>query len=185
MNLPHNLIFYPSSRETNLGKRCFLFYSFREIGRDCVATIEIRIFRVCSSVGDAPFLIYGGVFVIKRVAVAGGRDYNNYAEAKEFIDFCISNIRNRYTLVFVSGGCRGADALGERYATENGFALERYPADWERYGKSAGPRRNRLLAEISDFVICFWDGQSRRTKSMIEYTKLLKKPIKIKPYLSG
>ena len=67
-----------------------------------------------------------------------------------------------------------------KYAKENGFKIERYPADWKKYSKSAGPRRNKTMAEISDFVICFWDGQSKGTKSMIEYAKKYKKPIRIK-----
>ena len=70
--------------------------------------------------------------------------------------------------------------LGERYAEENGFKIERYPALWEKYGKSAGPRRNRQMAEISDYIICFWDGKSSGTNSMVEYSKKIGKPIKIK-----
>ncbi len=123
--------------------------------------------------------------MIKRVVVAGGRDYENYKEAKKFIDFCIENIRRQYSLVFVSGGCRGADMLGERYAKENGFKVERYLADWDKYGKSAGPKRNKHMAEIGDYIICFWDGQSRGTKSMIEFAKGLSKPVKIKKYKKG
>ena len=116
----------------------------------------------------------------KRVVIAGCRDYNNYEEAKRFIDYCISDIRKDYTVIIVSGGTQGADALGERYARENNFKIERYIAEWDKYGKSAGPKRNKKMAEISDFVICFWDEKSRGTKSMIEYSKKCDKPIKIK-----
>ncbi|MBR4073347.1 MAG: DUF2493 domain-containing protein [Clostridia bacterium] len=116
----------------------------------------------------------------KRVVVAGCRTYNNFAEAKNYIDFCISEIKEKYTLVFVTGCCRGADALGERYALENGYKIERYPADWKKYGKSAGPRRNMKMAQISDFIICFWDGKSKGTKTIIQYAKLYKKAVKVK-----
>ncbi len=116
---------------------------------------------------------------IKRVVIAGCRDYNNYKEAKSYIDFCLSNIRKKNDIVIVSGCASGADAIGERYAKEYGFKVEKYPADWKTYGKSAGPRRNKQMAEISDYVICFWDGKSRGTKSMIEFSKKLGKPIKI------
>ena len=118
--------------------------------------------------------------MIKRIVIAGCRNYTNYEEAKEYIDRCIANIRKEHTITIISGGATGADALGEQYAKENGFKIERYPADWKKYSKSAGPRRNKTMAEISDFVICFWDGQSKGTKSMIEYAKKYKKPIRIK-----
>ena len=121
-----------------------------------------------------------GITLIKRVVVAGCRNYDNYNDAKEYIDFCISGIRERFNLVFVSGGCRGSDMLGERYAKENGYKIERYPADWEKYGKSAGPIRNKEMAEIGDYFICFWDYKSRGTKTMIEYARALNKPVKVK-----
>lgn len=118
--------------------------------------------------------------MIKRVAVAGCRHYEDYCAAKKYIDFCISEIRKKYTLIFVSGGCRGADSLGERYAAENGFETEIYPADWEKYGRSAGPKRNKKIAEISDYIICFWDGESRGTKSLLSFAEKYGKPVKIK-----
>ncbi len=120
--------------------------------------------------------------MMKRVVVAGGRDYNHYEDAVAFIDYCIQNIRHRYTLVFVSGGCSGADALGERYANEHGFQIEIYPAEWKKYGRRAGPKRNQKMAEMGDYIICFWDGKSRGTYSMIYHAKKLGKPIKIKRY---
>lgn len=118
--------------------------------------------------------------MIKRVVVAGCRNYDDYEEAKEFIDFCISRIRDVYTLIFVSGGCHGADFLGECYAVENGFEVEKIPAEWERYGKSAGPRRNKIMSKIGDYFICFWDGNSKGTKSMIDFVNMENKPLKIK-----
>ena len=116
----------------------------------------------------------------KRVVIAGCRNYTNYEEAKQYIDFCISNIRQGNNIIILSGCASGADAIGERYAKENGFKVEKYPADWEIYGKSAGPRRNKQMAEASDYVICFWDGKSSGTRSMLELAKKCNKPVKIK-----
>ena len=120
---------------------------------------------------------------IKRVVIAGCRYYNNYDEAKVYIDLCLSDIRKKYEIVILSGCAKGADAIGERYAKENGFKIEKHPAAWNIYGKSAGPRRNKQMAEACDFVICFWDGQSRGTESMIEFAKQYNKPFRIKRIL--
>jgi hypothetical protein len=116
----------------------------------------------------------------KRIVIAGCRHYTDYEQAEAYIDFCISEIRKKHTLIFLSGGCRGADALGERYAKEHGYPVEYYPADWKTFGKSAGPIRNQQMAEIADYVICFWDGKTKGTMAMIRYAIQLKKPLKIK-----
>jgi len=118
--------------------------------------------------------------MIKRVVIAGCRDYNNYDEAKLYIDFCLSNIRRENDIVIVSGCASGADAIGERYARQNGFKVEKYPANWEKYGRGAGPIRNKQMAQACDYVICFWDGKSRGTKSMIEFARECNKPVRIK-----
>lgn len=48
--------------------------------------------------------------------------------------------------IVVSGACRGADLLGEMYAAENNYPIERIPADWKMHGKSAGPKRNKKIS---------------------------------------
>ena len=118
--------------------------------------------------------------MVKRVVVAGCRYFNDYPTAKEFIEQAISEIRESFDLVFLSGDCAGADRLGEQFAKENGFEVEHFPADWQAFGKSAGPIRNKKMAEAADYVICFWDGKSRGTASMINYAKKLGKPVKVK-----
>ncbi len=118
--------------------------------------------------------------MLKRIVIAGCRDYTNYKEAKDYIDFCISEIRKENEIIIISGGAKGADVLGEQYAKENNFKIERYPAEWEKYGHSAGPKRNQKMAQECDCVICFWDGESRGTKTMIKYANQYKKQIRIK-----
>ncbi len=115
-----------------------------------------------------------------KVVIAGCRDYNNYDEATGYIDYCLSHIMSENDIIIVSGCASGADALGERYALENGFEIERFPAEWGKYGRSAGPIRNRKMAEAADIVICFWDGKSIGTRSMIESAKKYGKDTRIK-----
>ena len=116
---------------------------------------------------------------MKKVVVAGSRNYNNYEEAKKFITNCLSEEADK-DIVFIVGSCRGADMLGERFAQEMGYKLESYPAEWSKYGKAAGPLRNKKMAEICDLVICFWDGKSRGSATMIDFARKLGKPVVIK-----
>ena len=48
----------------------------------------------------------------KRVVIAGCRDYNNYDEAKSYIDFCLSNIRKKNEIVIVEVKTRKNKAFG-------------------------------------------------------------------------
>lgn len=116
----------------------------------------------------------------KYVLIAGCRYFNDYKIAKKYIDYYISNIREKYKITIISGGALGADSLGELYARENRFKIKRFLPDWEKYGRSAGPRRKKLMVETADYVICFWDGKSPGTRSTVNYTKSAGKPLRIK-----
>lgn len=116
----------------------------------------------------------------KRVLIAGCRDFNDYGFAKKYIDYYLSDIRKQYRIIIISGGANGADKLGEHFADENKMKCEYCYPDWEKYGKSAGPRRNFEMVKKSDYIICFWDGKSRGTKSTIEFAQKLQKPLRIK-----
>jgi hypothetical protein len=86
----------------------------------------------------------------------------------------------------VSGHCRGIDLGGEFYAKEKGIPVKIFKADWDKYGKSAGPMRNKLMAEYSDVLLAVWDGKSRGTKNMIDEMRKLNKPVYIyKPDYDG
>jgi len=79
----------------------------------------------------------------------------------------------------VSGTARGVDLLGERYAIENDIPVTRFPADWNRYGKSAGVRRNETMGDYADRLILFWDGESSGSKHMMMYMAKIKKPFNV------
>lgn len=71
----------------------------------------------------------------------------------------------------VSGGAKGVDTLGETWAIKNGVSIKRFPAEWEKYGISAGHIRNRKMGDYADALIAIWDGNSKGTKGMIDYAK--------------
>jgi hypothetical protein len=71
----------------------------------------------------------------------------------------------------VSGTARGADRLGEEYAGKNNIPVHRFPANWEKHGKSAGVKRNTEMASNSEALVAVWDGKSRGTKHMIDVAK--------------
>lgn len=60
--------------------------------------------------------------------------------------------------------------------------MKRFPADWGKYGKSAGVLRNKQMAEYADGLIAFWDGKSRGTANMIETAKGLGLRVRVARY---
>lgn len=103
-----------------------------------------------------------------KVIIAGSRGFSNYKLLREQCNKFLREKRKTNNIIIVSGHARGADTLGEKYAQDEGFALEIYPAQWKKLGKQAGYRRNEQMAEVADALIAFWDGSSKGTKHMID-----------------
>ena len=113
-----------------------------------------------------------------RIIIAGSRDFNDY----ELLKKSAIEIITKKTMLpdltrIISGGARGADTLGERFANEMGLEISRFIPDWEGLGKRAGYVRNAEMAKFAvedgnyGVLIAFWDGQSRGTKHMIDLAK--------------
>lgn len=116
-----------------------------------------------------------------RVCIAGTRTFNDYSLLKTIITNAFFDISR---LHIISGHAKGADELGERFANENNLLLDIYPADWRLYRNRAGAIRNAEMAQVSDCLVAFWDGESRGTKNMIKNMKKLKKPVLIYKYIT-
>jgi YspA, cpYpsA-related SLOG family len=96
-----------------------------------------------------------------RVLVCGGRKYNNSIKIEEVL--------SQYKIdCLIEGGAWGADYHAAQYAHKYGIWNEKYPAEWARYGKSAGMIRNRqMLTEGKpELVIAFPGGQG--TANMVQ-----------------
>lgn len=104
-----------------------------------------------------------------RLIIAGSRTYNNYPAFEDKMEFYTGHITEEVELF--CGEAKGPDSMGKMYALERGWKIRSFPAEWDLYGKSAGPIRNKEMAEQATHCICFWDGQSRGTKNMIELAK--------------
>lgn len=101
-----------------------------------------------------------------KTIIAGSRGITDY----DIVDEAIREANFNITAV-VSGTARGVDQLGEEWAKLNNIPIVEYPAEWSTYGKSAGVRRNNLMAENAEALIAIWDGKSRGTKHMIQVAK--------------
>lgn len=108
-----------------------------------------------------------------RVIVAGSRGFDDYQLLNnELTTLKMLSESNKTPITeVVSGTARGADKFGEIWAEQNGIKLIKFPADWTRYGKSAGYVRNEEMAKYADILYAFWDGTSKGTKHMIELAK--------------
>ncbi len=113
------------------------------------------------------------------LAIIGGRDYNDYPRLQQVIETYFTKETNgfkQFTFdTIVSGAASGADRLGATFAKEHNIKLIEYPADWQRWGRSAGFIRNEDIIKAADCVLCMWDGQSKGSANSLSIAKRLKK----------
>jgi hypothetical protein len=97
-----------------------------------------------------------------RVIIAGSRDiydYNLVEQAVKESGFDVTEV--------VSGCARGVDTLGEQWAREHHVPVKRFPANWNLYGKSAGPRRNGEMARYAEALVAISLNDSPGTRNMV------------------
>lgn len=99
------------------------------------------------------------------VIIAGGRDFNDYDMLDEKLNFYFQNVPMEKVLI-IGGGAKGADKLGKDWAKENIIEYKTFHADWNKYGKAAGPKRNTEMAKIATHLIAFNTG-GRGTADML------------------
>ncbi len=99
---------------------------------------------------------------MKLVAVIGSRTFKAYKMLEDVLD------RHEIDKI-VSGGARGADALAARYAKERKIELLEILPDYYAHGHQAPLERNKTIVHKADYIIAFWDGESRGTKYTLDY----------------
>lgn len=110
-----------------------------------------------------------------KTIIAGGRDFNNHElMTKVLYHLQITEV--------VCGMANGADELGRLWAIEHGIPIKEFLANWERYGKAAGHKRNAQMAEYGQCLVAFWDQKSKGTANMIKEAKKRQLEVIVIPY---
>lgn len=101
--------------------------------------------------------------------ITGSRNINDVSLITKILDTILEKYGK--PTEFIHGNCYGVDKIGERWAFNNNINIKCFPANWTKYGKSAGPIRNKEMADYcskDDVCIAIWDGSSKGTKNMID-----------------
>jgi len=88
----------------------------------------------------------------RRILITGSRTWSDHTVIRDALALVWHP-----GAVLVSGAClSGADALCEACWRAWGGQIERHPADWRRYGRAAGFRRNeQMVSAGADLCLAF------------------------------
>ncbi len=99
-----------------------------------------------------------------KVVVSGGREWTNEKIIGERLEKLPKDT------IIIQGECRGADLIARKIALSLGLDVVGFPANWVKYDKVAGPKRNiKMLNTCPDLLIAFHDdlSLSRGTKHIV------------------
>ncbi|TFH10747.1 MAG: DUF2493 domain-containing protein [Nitrosomonadales bacterium] len=115
-----------------------------------------------------------------RVLVCGDRNWADEVYLREKL-YEFDEIHGIDTVI--EGDAAGADRMAGSWAQENSVPFLVFPAQWDIYGRAAGPIRNtQMLTEgRPDYVLAFHENIefSRGTKNMVNQAKNAGIPYKI------
>ena len=112
-----------------------------------------------------------------NLGIVGSRSFCNYSYGRDKILKIIES-DSIFPKKIVSGGALGSDLIAEKFANEFNLDSKIILPDWSK-GRGAGLNRNTEIIKESDFIIAFWDGQSRGTLDSINKAKKMGKKIHV------
>jgi CubicO group peptidase (beta-lactamase class C family) len=100
-----------------------------------------------------------------KILVCGGRDYENVSAVRHALTAL--HVKNPISLI-IEGAALGADRLAREWAEISGVPVQTFEAEWKRYGRRAGPLRNKRMLDEGrpDGVVAFPGGAG--TANMID-----------------
>ena len=113
-----------------------------------------------------------------KIGIVGSREYKFRSIVEFYIELLNKKIGSDLTIV--SGGARGVDSFAEKYCDRHNIDKNIFEAEWDKYGKAAGHKRNTVLANYVDGLFIFWNGiYSPGTLHVGEYANSIHKPIMV------
>jgi hypothetical protein len=113
-----------------------------------------------------------------RILVTGSR---NWAD-RDAVWSALNKAASVRSIILVHGDCpTGADAMAKAWCrTQPDVLEEAHPADWERYGKAAGPKRNQKMVDLgADICLAFPLPDSRGTLDCMAKAEAAGIPVRV------
>lgn len=116
--------------------------------------------------------------------ITGSREWNSWEKFNDGVYkalLCFPEI-SLMDIEFCHGEAKGADIFIERYCTNGGLLIPKvYPADWNKYGKAAGPIRNiQMLDDFKpDLVLAFFKNDAKNIGTRHAVAQALKRHITV------
>ena len=104
-----------------------------------------------------------------KLIIAGSRHFP--VTRQEFFSFLDEELTHQDIDYLISGGARGIDTMAQEYALSRGIPFILHTAEWDKYGRGAGYRRNVDMANEGDALWAFIYNKSRGTSHMIDIAK--------------
>lgn len=119
---------------------------------------------------------------LNRVLICGDRNWKD----QERIGKCLEEL-DPVSVTIIHGGCRGADLLAGIEARSRGFTIQEFPANWQKYGRAAGPIRNQQMLDEGkpDKVLVFHDTIEKSKGSADMMARALKAGIEVELCTTG
>ena len=112
-----------------------------------------------------------------KVLICGDRNWTDARTVRDFVKSLPTGA------IIIHGAAKGTDSIAGEEGNKHGYEVRAYPADWERYGRAAGPIRNQQMLDLErpQLVVAFHDNldSSRGTKDMVQRAKCLGIPVKL------
>jgi hypothetical protein len=107
-----------------------------------------------------------------KIAISGSRTFSDLKFMTTSLEGVIRQLGEQQTAPEIwSGGAKGADALAETAARQLGLPFHEIKADWAKFGRAAGPKRNAQLVAECDILIAFPVGESKGTRGCIQLAR--------------
>ena len=114
---------------------------------------------------------------MRKILVCGSREYKD----KQMIAQVMWEQWLIGKFELIHGDATGADSMAKAIAKENNIFVHTLPAEWDKYGRTAGPIRNIQMLEMKPvLVLAFYNKvESKGTSHTVTEAKKRGIPVKI------
>lgn len=113
-----------------------------------------------------------------KLAIIGSREFCDWELFTEGITRILEQ-EGKLPILVVSGGARGADRMGEKWAKDNGIKTLVFKPEWGKHGKRAGLIRNADIIENATHVLAFPSESGSGTQHALGLAKEKNLPIQV------